>query len=194
MTVKQQFFKAVYPLYVRVSKLSENKRKIILHAPMVPLVSFYGLTAEDGNAASFNLKDLAGRKILLVNTASGCGFTQQFDALQQLYKRYQEKLVVLAFPTTDFDRDDSNDEQIALFCKEQFRVSFPIMKKSVVKNGRRQNAVYRWLTDPQQNGWNLQPPTWNFCKYLLNEQGMLIGYFGAAIEPLSTEITTAIEQ
>jgi len=67
------------------------------------------------------------------------------------------------------------------------------MQKTVVKSGRSQNAVYRWLTDPRQNGWNLQAPTWNFCKYLLNEEGKLLAYFGTAIEPLGKEIITAIE-
>jgi glutathione peroxidase len=73
-------------------------------------------------------------------------------------------------------------------------VSFPILKKTVVKKNKSQNNIYKWLTNPAENGWNSQPPLWNFCKYLVNEEGMLTGYFGSAIEPLGSEILQAIER
>jgi glutathione peroxidase len=192
MTIRQKFLQTVYPAYVKLSRLSEKKSRILTNETIVPPVSFYYLQGELPGEKPLDFKTFKGKKVLLVNTASGCGFTEQFDQLQKLYKQYNHALVVLAFPTTDFDTDNNNDEQIALFCKENFRVSFPILKKSVVKKTKSQNNIYKWLTNPVENGWNSQPPIWNFCKYLVNEEGMLTGYFGSAIEPLGSEILKTI--
>ena len=193
MTIRQKFLKLVYPAYVQLSKVSEKKTRILTNDLIAPPVSFYTLLAELPEKKWLDFKTLRGKKVLLVNTASGCGFTEQFDQLQRLYKQFNNELVVLAFPTTDFDTDNSSDEEIAIFCRENFRVTFPLMKKSVVKNQRFQNSVYNWLTDPQENGWNSHPPTWNFCKYLIDEEGKLIGYFGCAIEPMGKEILAAVQ-
>ncbi|MEO5683396.1 MAG: hypothetical protein ABIQ88_12185 [Chitinophagaceae bacterium] len=113
---------------------------------------------------------LKGKKVLLVNSASGCGFTEQYDQMQQLFKQYNNELVVIAFPSNDFGEEKNNDEEIALFCKENFRVSFLLMKKGVVIKTSSQNKVFQWLTDPAKNGWNSHAPLWNFCKYLVNER------------------------
>ena len=192
MTIRQKFLQIVYPAYVRLSRVSSNKSRIITNREIVPPVSFYSLYGElrDGTMLDFNT--LKNKKILLVNTASGCGFTEQFDQMQKLFKQYHNELLVLSFPTNDFGEEKADDNEIAIFCKENFRVSFPIMKKSVVVNKRFQNSIFHWLTDPAENGWNSQPPTWNFCKYLVNENGLLIGYFGSAIEPAGKEINKAI--
>ncbi|MFT3932501.1 MAG: glutathione peroxidase [Chitinophagaceae bacterium] len=189
MTIRQKFLQIVYPAYVKLSRLSKNKSMVLVNESATAPVSFYSLTAElcDGKGIDLNL--LKGKKILLVNTASGCGFTEQFDQMQTLYKKYSDQLLVLAFPTNDFKEEKYDDEKIAMFCRENFRVSFPIMKKSSVIVKRSQNNIYKWLTNAEKNGWNNQSPTWNFCKYLINEEGMLIGYFGSAIEPLGKEIT-----
>lgn len=194
MNPRQKFLRKVYPLYVRLSRLSDKKSRILVNDAIVPPVPFYSQHAElrNGTLLDFNL--LKGKKVLLVNTASGCGFTEQFDQMQQLYKKYRDTLVVLAFPTNDFGEEKENDEGIALFCQENFRVNFPLVKKGVVLNKKHQNAIFHWLTNPEKNGWNSQCPTWNFCKYLVNENGMLTHYFGAAIEPAGKEIIAAIEK
>jgi glutathione peroxidase len=192
MTTRQKFLQIVYPAYVRLSRLSQNKSKVLLNDSIVPPVSFYSLTGELCNGEPLDFNSMTGKKVLLVNTASGCGFTQQFDQMQSLFKQYKNELVVLAFPANDFGEEKKDDEKIAIFCRENFRVSFPIMKKSGVITKRSQNNIFRWLTDPAKNGWNSQAPTWNFCKYLVNENGMLIGYFGSAIEPTGKEIINAI--
>lgn len=179
---------------MQLSKVSEKKTRILTNDIIVPPVSFYSLQGELCDNKWLDFKILKGKKVLLVNTASGCGFTEQFDQLQKLYKKYNNELVVLAFPTTDFDTDNSSDEEIAIFCRENFRVSFPILKKSIVKNGKSQNNIFKWLTNTEKNGWNNQAPTWNFCKYLIDEDGKLVGYFGSAIEPMGKEIIAAIAQ
>ena len=191
-TIRQKFLQAVYPAYVRLSRVSPNKSRVLTNTDLVPPVSFYSLQAELRNGEPFDFGTLKGKQVLLVNTASGCGFTEQFDQLQQLYKRYNHELVVIAFPANDFGEEKSDDAQIAVFCQENFRVSFPIMKKSEVKRGRQQNRVFQWLSNPSHNGWNSQQPSWNFCKYLVNEKGILTGYFGSAIEPMGKEIIAAI--
>jgi glutathione peroxidase len=192
MTIRQKFLQIVYPVYVRLSRISKNKSRVLLNNKTAPPVSFYSLQGELCGDKQLDFKTFQGKKVLLVNTASGCGFTEQFDQMQKLFKQYNTELVVIAFPTNDFDTDNSNDEQIALFCRENFRVSFPILKKSSVKKSKSQNNVFKWLTNPSANGWNSQPPTWNFCKYLVNENGILTGYFGSAIEPIGKEIINAI--
>ena len=161
----------------------------------MPSVSFYSLkdTAIDGSV--FDFEQLKGKKIMLVNTASDCGYTGQYDDLQKLSETYKGKLVVIGFPANDFkEQEKGTDEEIAAFCKLNFGVSFPLMKKSSVIKGTDQNKVFEWLTDPKKNGWNKQWPSWNFCKYIVDEQGMLTNYFGSTIEPLGKEITEALNQ
>lgn len=193
MTTRQKFLQIVYPAYVRLSRLSQNKSKVLLNDSIVPPVSFYSLTGELHNGELLDFNSMAGKKVLLVNTASGCGFTQQFDQMQSLFKQYKNELVVLAFPANDFGEEKKDDEKIAIFCRENFRVSFPIMKKSGVITKRSQNNIFRWLTDPAKNGWNSQAPTWNFCKYLINEDGMLIDFFASGVVPTGTEIKKALQ-
>ena len=192
-TIRQKFLQLVYPAYVKLSRISPNKSRVLSNDDIIPPVSFYSLQGELQNGQVLDFNTLKGKNTLLVNTASGCGFTEQFDQLQQLYKQYSDQLVVIAFPANDFGEEKNNDAQIAIFCRENFRVSFPLMRKSQVKRGRHQNKVFQWLSNPAHNGWNSQEPSWNFCKYLVNTEGMLTGYFGSAIEPAGIEIRQAIE-
>src|SRR5262249_54051619 len=107
----------------------------------------------------------------------------------------QDKLTIIGFPANDFKQQEKgSDEQIAQFCKLNFGVSFPLMKKSTVVRSTDQNAVFKWLTDSSQNGWNNRLPSWNFTKYLVNQEGTLTDYFGPAVSPLSTEVITAIKK
>jgi glutathione peroxidase len=131
----------------------------------------------------------------LVNTASNCGYTNQYEELQQLYEQYNNRLVILGFPSNDFkEQEKGNDDEIARFCKINYGVTFPLMKKSVVIKGAGQNPVFQWLSDAAQNGWNTKTPSWNFSKYLVNESGMLTHYFDPAISPLSKEVLAAINK
>jgi glutathione peroxidase len=130
-----------------------------------------------------------------VNTASDCGYTDQYDDLQKLYEENKDKLLILGFPANDFkEQEKGTDEEIARFCKLNYGVAFPLMKKSSVIKRPGQNVVFKWLTDSTQNGWNTKPPSWNFAKYLVNEQGMLTNYFGSSVSPLSNEVLEAIKK
>jgi glutathione peroxidase len=132
---------------------------------------------------------------LLVNTASDCGYTNQYDDLQKLYKEHHDKLTVIAFPANDFQQQEKGrDEEIGNFCKMNFGVTFPIALNSSVVKGNEQQKIFQWLTDKTKNGWNNKPPSWNFSKYLINEEGILTNYFDPAISPLSEEVLKAIEE
>jgi glutathione peroxidase len=131
---------------------------------------------------------------MLVNTASDCGYTNQYTDLQELADEYKDKLVIIGFPANDFkEQEKGTDEEIAQFCKVNYGVSFPLMKKSGVIKSAQQNPVYQWLTDSAKNGWNNKPPAWNFTKYLINENGVLVNYFGSSVSPMSNEVLTAIK-
>lgn len=160
------------------SNVRENKKKI------KPLVSFYSLKAIQGNGKEMLFESIRGRKVLLVNTASDCGYTAQLDELQQLYHQYHDRLVVIAFPSNDFkEQEKGNDEEVSYFCKINYGITFPIMQKSIVLKSEQQNEVYAWLTTKEKNGWNEQEPEWNFCKYLVDEEGVLLSYFPPAVSP-----------
>jgi glutathione peroxidase len=102
-------------------------------------------------------------------------------------------MVILGFPANDFkEQEKGSDEEIAQFCKVNYGVTFPLMKKSTVVKSPDQNPVYKWLSDSTQNGWCNKQPSWNFSKYLLDEHGNLLQYFDPAVSPLSPEVTDKI--
>ncbi|MEO7522630.1 MAG: glutathione peroxidase [Ferruginibacter sp.] len=195
MTLKQQILKAVYP---QVMWFSKKNAKVIAPSSnqnTVTPVSFYSLHAELINGQPFSFDQLKGKKVLLVNTASDCGYTGQYESLQKLQQQFQNKLVVIGFPSNEFKgQEKADDSSIEKFCKINYGVTFPLMKKSAVKRSAEQNSIYKWLTDPTQNGWNNKQPEWNFSKYLVNENGKLVNYFTASISPLDNVVLKAIAE
>ena len=102
---------------------------------------------------------------------------------------------MIGFPANDFkEQEKGTDEEIMQFCKLNYGVTFPLMKKSVVIRSAGQNPVFQWLTDSAKNGWNNKYPSWNFSKYLVNENGILTNYFDPSVSPLGKEIREAIEK
>jgi glutathione peroxidase len=195
MTYRQKVLKAVYPVFMWINKISGKSKTSKNTTNMVPVISFYTLkdTANNGTAVDFSA--YRGKKLLLVNTASNCGYTNQYADLEKLSQEYKDKVVVIGFPANDFkEQEKGNDEEIAQFCKVNFGVTFPLMKKSSVIKGNEQNNVFKWLSDAKQNGWNDQEPTWNFCKYLVDENGKLLNFFASSVEPLSDEVVNAIKK
>lgn len=157
--------------------------------------SFYDLSVQLNNGKELKLEDARGKKVMLVNTASECGYTAQYDDLEKLYQQYKDKLLIIGFPANDFGaQEPGSDKDIAEFCRVNYGVTFPLAKKSTVVNGNEQNDIFKWLTDKTRNGWNTEPPTWNFSKYLVNEEGVLTDYFDPAVSPTSKHIIKAIEK
>jgi glutathione peroxidase len=195
MSYRQKLLKAVYPAFMWYNKMTGKKSKVMSNTTTInPPQSIYTLSSElnTGNRLSFD--SLKGKKLLIVNTASNCGYTNQYADLEKLYEKYKDKLLVIGFPANDFkEQEKGTDEEIATFCKLNYGVTFPLVKKSTVVKGSQQNEVFKWLTDAGKNGWNEQQPTWNFSKYLVDENGRLIRYFDPAVSPLSDEVIKAIE-
>ena len=187
LTYRQKLLKYFYPAF-RLFKKMMGGRKILTAKNTIPLVSFYSLHVKLNNNSNLDFNLLSGKKIVVVNTASDCGFTNQYSELQSLFERYQHKLEIIAFPSNDFkEQEKGSDEDIAHFCKVNYGVTFPLVKKSIVKKIHGQNDVFKWLTSKELNGWNDQEPSWNFSKYLIDEEGKLIGYFDPSVSPLSTD-------
>lgn len=195
MTLRQKVLKAAYPALMWYTKMRSKNVTVLSNQQKQPPVSFYSLKGVLNNGTQMDFTALKGKKVLLVNTASDCGYTKQYDDLQKLYETNKDNLVVIGFPANDFKQEEKGtDEEIAQFCKLNFGVTFPLMKKSVVKKGPGQNEVFKWLTDSTQNGWNNKPPSWNFAKYLVNEEGVLINYFGSSISPGSKDVQDAVNK
>jgi len=194
MTGRQKILKAIYPVWMWWAKL-RGHNVTELSGRKQPPVSFYSLKGVLNDDSVLDFSSLKGKKVLLVNTASDCGYTNQYQDLQELYEEYKGELVVIGFPANDFkEQEKGSDAEISEFCKRNFGVTFPLMKKSSVKKTGDQHEVFRWLTDSSRNGWNSKPPSWNFAKYLVNEDGILINYFGSSISPRDKDILNAINK
>ncbi len=193
MTLRQQILKLLYPLVMKFNKSSDKGAKLFNSNNRAPLQSIYQLTMKMNSGQETILETYRGKKLLLVNTASNCGFTNQYDELQHLYEQHSDKLMIIGFPSNEFkQQEQSDDKAIADFCRINFGVTFPLASKTHVLNGEKQNEIYRWLTRPDLNGWNSHNPDWNFSKYLIDENGVLTHYFGPSVSPLGDEVRKAI--
>jgi glutathione peroxidase len=156
--------------------------------------SFFELQAKTISGEKFDFAQLKGKKTMIVNTASNCGFTQQFTLLEDFYRIYGDKINILGFPCGDFfGQELSENSQIAQFCDREFKISFPLFEKMSLKKSAI-NPVFEWLTNKDQNGWNTQKPDWNFCKYLIDEEGELMLFANSRITPTHPEIITRFEK
>ena len=138
---------------------------------------------------SIDFAAFKGKKILIVNTASKCGFTPQYEGLEQLYQQYKDRLVVIGFPCNNFlSQEPGSNEKIKAFCTKNYGVSFPMAAKVSVK-GKNMAPVYKWLCNKSENGILDAKVTWNFKKFLLDEKGKIIAWFPSKVTPMSDEIT-----
>jgi glutathione peroxidase len=158
-----------------------------------PNTSVYDIPFELNSGKTETLSSYKNKKILIVNTASDCGYTNQYEGLEKLFEQYSDAVELIAFPSNNFKHQErGSDEEIAQFCKVNYGVTFPLAKKSVVVKAGDQNKIFEWLSNKNENGWLEQQPTWNFCKYLINEEGTLTHFFEAAVEPLGEEMMAAL--
>lgn len=196
MTKRQKILKLVYPVWLWFTRLiGKNIRTMGNQENKKPTSSIYDLQVELNNGEKQPLSAWRGKKMLLVNTASECGYTPQYADLQALYESHKEDLVIIGFPANDFgEQEKGSNEEIASFCQRNFGVSFPLVKKSTVLKGPDQHPVFQWLSNSQLNGWNDQGPVWNFSKYLVDEEGNLLHYFEPSVSPTGPEIGNAIKK
>lgn len=188
MSPRQKFLKTIYPIIMWFSGKFSKAPTAPKQRPAPP-ASIYALSATLNNGEPYPLAQLKGKRFMIVNTASDCGYTGQFEGLEKLYQRYKGELVILAFPANDFKQQEKgSDEAIAAFCKLNYGITFPLMKKSIVVKNAGQHEIFAWLTHKELNGWNDAPPAWNFSKYIIDEQGQLLQFFGPTVEPTSPEV------
>ena len=155
--------------------------------------SFYDYSALSIDGNMIDMSEYKGKKILIVNVASKCGYTPQYEQLQELYDNYGDKIIILGFPSNDFlFQEPLGEDQIKTFCSTRYGVTFPMFSKIVVKNKKTQAPLYSWLSNIELNGVNDTAPSWNFCKYLIDENGRLIKYFNSKVNPMDTQIIDLI--
>jgi glutathione peroxidase len=195
MTIKQRMLKFFYPVLMFAGKWLGRRAKQSGPPSIInPPISFYSLDLQTNQGKTIPFTTFKGKKVLIVNTASACGYTAQYADLQMLADQYREKLIILGFPSNDFgEQEKGSDEDIARFCDLNYGISFLLTKKTAVIKGPEQNRVFRWLTNKNENGWNDREPGWNFSKYLINEKGILVHCFDPGISPMDPVITQKLE-
>ena len=173
--------------------------KYFLSIAIIACLSAFSLKTGNPSIHSFKVKSIdggtidfakfKGKKILVVNTASKCGNTPQYEALQKLADQYKDKLVVVGFPANNFGgQEPGSDGEIVEFCKKNYGVTFPLASKISVK-GDDTAPIYKWLTSKTENGVLDASISWNFNKFLLDENGKMIAHFSTKVTPDSEEIT-----
>lgn len=156
--------------------------------------SFHDFVVTDIDGKPFAMSSLKGKKVMVVNTASKCGLTPQYAKLEKLYEQYGgDKFVIVGFPANNFmGQEPGTNEEIKAFCSENYGVSFPMMSKISVK-GNDMHPLYKWLTTKALNGVEDSSVSWNFQKYLIDENGRLVKVLSPRTDPLDKEIVDWIK-
>ena len=153
--------------------------------------SVYDFTVKSIDGKEVKLSKYKGKKLLIVNTASKCGYTPQYKELEELSKKYGNKVTVLGFPSNSFNQELASNLEVASFCEKNYGVTFPLFETVAVK-GAAAVPLYKYLADKTKNGIVSNEPTWNFCKYLVNEKGQVVKFYGSGVTPLSPELVADI--
>jgi glutathione peroxidase len=174
--------------------LTEMKTSEMLSTEDLQAENIYQFTVTDLSGSEFKFSDLKGKKIMIVNTASKCGNTPQYEDLQNVYKKYKDNnFVIVGFPANNFGKQEpGTDVEIAEFCKLNYGVTFPMMSKISVK-GEDMNEVYKFLTEKNKNGYADSEVKWNFQKYLIDENGELAQIIKPKTLPTDPSVIAWIE-
>ena len=188
--------KKIFILLLSAAAFLQNctqQKKEISQDKNVAMKSIYDYKVEGLDGKEINFADFKGKKILIVNTASECGFTPQYADLEQVSKDYKDKLVVIGFPANNFGGQElGSNAEIGAFCQKNFGVSFPMAAKVSVK-GDDMHPVYKFLTQKAKNGLEDSDVKWNFQKYLINENGELVDVVDPRTLPTDPVIINWIE-
>ena len=157
--------------------------------------TFHQFSAKDIDGKEISMDQFKGKKILVVNVASKCGNTPQYEPLEKLYQKYgPDKFVIVGFPANNFRaQEPGTNEEIKEFCSSKYHVTFPMMSKISVK-GADMDPIYKWLTSKSENGVMDAPVTWNFQKFMIDEKGKLVGMVAPDVDPDTEKIINWIEQ
>ena len=159
-------------------------------APSSSIYAFKMKALTGADVIDFN--KYKGKKIVILNVASKCGYTPQYADWQKFHEKYGDKVAVLGFPANNFGSQEPGTEgEIATFCTKNYGVTFQMFSKVDV-SGANQSPLYKWLSDKSANGWNDRVPTWNFCKYVISEDGRLTNFFASGVKPTDPEFLKAV--
>lgn len=184
MLIASKYGDIVYALFRRL-----GRKKFSSNSSLEPLVPLYHIPLVTIKGEVITLEKYRGKRILIVNVASECGYTPQYAQLQELHDNSGNDIAVLGFPCNQFgSQEPGNEEQIIAFCSRAYGVTFPMFSKVLV-SGPEQHPLFRWLSDPSMNGWNNVAPDWNFCKYVIDEKGKLLHYLSPSIKPFDERIS-----
>lgn len=185
MGILKKIITKIYGFRMKLSRLTGMGIDIsINHKKINPPENFYGLQAKTNNGEVVSFEKFKGKKVLIVNLASQCGFTPQYNELEELHQLKKDQVTVLGFPSNDFGgQEPGTDEEIENFCRVNFGVTFSLFQKDHVTGSNKQ-PVYQWLSNAGKNGWNDEGPSWNFYKYLVDEHGNLDKIFSSSVSPL----------
>lgn len=178
-------------LTIMISCAQANNNTIIttMNTTMDSTTSIHKFAVKALDGGTINFADYKGKKILVVNTASQCGYTPQYKELEMLYEKYKTKLVIIGFPANNFGgQEPGSNTEIKTFCEKNYGVTFPMAEKISVK-GDDQAPIYKWLTHKAINGVLDAEIKWNFNKFLIDETGHIIAKFDSGTTPMSEEIT-----
>jgi glutathione peroxidase len=154
--------------------------------------SIYDFKLKTIDGEEITLAKFKGKKMLLINVASECGYTPQYKNLQALHEQYGSKVVLIGFPANNFGKQEpGTNVEIKSFCTKNYGVTFLMMDKISV-TGSDAHPLYKWLSNKAENGVCENAPNWNFCKYLIDEKGNIIKFFPSKVDPLSSEITSLL--
>lgn len=169
--------------------ISASTKKVAEKSELSSVTSVYDFKLKTIDGEEISLSKFKGKKMLLVNVASECGYTPQYKPLQTLHEKYGSKVEVIGFPANNFGgQEPGNSSEIKSFCTKNYGVTFQMMEKISVK-GSDMHPLYKWLSSKEMNGSCNEAPSWNFCKYLIDENGKVIKFFKSNVDPLSKEIT-----
>jgi glutathione peroxidase len=170
----------------------QNPQNITSLDQLIMEKSIYDFKMKDINGEEVDFSQFKGKKLLLVNVASKCGYTPQYEDLQKLHEMHGDKVLIIGFPANNFGgQEPGSNEEIKQFCSENYGITFTMMDKISVK-GADKDPLYRWLSDKDLNGWNDKEPSWNFCKYFINEKGELVKFFPSSVKPTDEEIVKLV--
>jgi glutathione peroxidase len=166
---------------------------LMMCAFFVNAQSIHNFKVKSIDGKQIDFASFKGKKILVVNTASKCGYTPQYEGLEKVYEQYKDKLVIIGFPCNQFGgQEPGTNEEIVSFCKKNYGVTFPLADKIDVK-GENTAAIYQWLTQKAKNGVLDASISWNFNKFLLDENGKMIAYYPSNVKPDSDQILSQLK-
>jgi glutathione peroxidase len=190
--MKRLILKITGAFSVAVAVVVSMAPTFVKNKPLTGKTSVHEFTMRTLDGQDISLSKYKGKKMLIVNVASKCGYTPQYKNLQVLHEQYGNKVAVIGFPANNFGgQEPGTSAEIIDFCQKNYGVSFQMMEKISVK-GKDMHPLYQWLSNKKENGVTDDAPNWNFCKYLVDENGKIIKFFNSKTDPLSEQITSLL--